>query len=412
MKWTRIAPLVLCLLIGGFAGFRLKVNAPKPQRRILFYRDPMHPAYRSDKPGIAPDCGMPLEPVYADQVASALSSGTSDAPEAVIDPAVQRLYGIDVVPVSCCSQETHMRLFGRVQADETRIYSVEFGTDGFVKETDNDAVGTHVKKDQKLATVYSPEFLAVAGGYLAANEHFAGAANAETTQNAASVSARADRLRNLGMSDSQIDEISKTHKLPEDVYVASPTDGFILSRSISPGMRFERHDLLYSIADLSQVWILADAFGRDAEALRMGMKARVTVPDTNQTFTARVALVLPDVDPATRAVKVRLQAENPAFQLRPGMFVNVDFPIDLPRGITVPADAIVDSGTSRRVYVRTEGSHFEPRIVQTGWQIGDRVQVVAGLHEGDSVVSAGTFLVDSETRLHETNGSNDAHRTK
>lgn len=408
MKWIRLLPLVLSIVAGGFAGYLLKTTTARPARRILYYQDPMHPAYRSDKPGIAPDCGMPLEPVYADQVASALwreGNGAHGASETIIDPAVQRLYGIDVVAVKYSAQQAHMRLFGHVQADETRIYSLEFGTDGFVKETENDAVGNHVTKNQKLASVYSPEFLAVAGGFLAANERSVGGAippKEPQTQNAASAAARADRLRNLGMSDAQIDEITQTRKLPEDVYVVSPTDGYILSRNISPGMRFERHNQLYAVGDLSHVWVVADAFGQDAQSLRVGTQARITVPDTNLTFTARVTVVLPEVDPASRALKVRLETDNPGFKLRPGMFVNVDFPIELPHGLTVPADAIVDTGTSRRVYVRTEESHFAPRVVQTGWQVGDRVQVVAGLHEGDAVVSAGTFLVDSETRLHES----------
>jgi|SRR5271165_4544473 len=407
MKWVGLLPLAGCLLVGGFVGYRINKSAIKPARRILFYQDPMHPAYRSEKPGIAPDCGMQLVPVYADDVAGSMAPAAMQSDRGtVLDPAVQRLYGIQVVPVKMETGKGEARLFGRVEADETRIFRIEFGTDGYVKETHGDAVGTRVSKDQQLATVYSPEFLAVAGGYLAANEHAPGSPNGasgtSTTamQNSASASARADRLRNLGVSDAQIEEMSRTHKLPEDVYVVSPVDGFILSRSISPGVRFERHNEFYAIADLSHVWIMADAFGRDAQPLHAGQSARVTVPELNQTFTATINLVMPEVDPATRAVKVRLQVDNPGFKLRPGMFVNVDLPVAVPPGLTVPVDAIVDSGMSRRVFVRTEDSLFSPRVVRTGWEVGDRVQILDGLKEGEEVVSSGTFLIDSESRLH------------
>jgi RND family efflux transporter MFP subunit len=286
------------------------------------------------------------------------------------------------------------------------VYRVNLGTDGFVKETHDDAVGNFVRKNQHLAIVYSPEFLAVAGGYLSANERTPGGAAApkdnsvpSITQGAASAQARADRLRNLGMSDIQIDEISEERKIPENVYVVSPTGGFILSRNISPGVRFERYTEMYTIADLSRVWIMAEVFGKDAQAFRPGAKARVTLPDTGQSFQATVSDVLPEVDPATRVLKPRLLVDNPGFKLRPDMFVNVEVAVSLPAGLSVPADAVLDSGMSKRVFVQTSAGHFEERAVETGWRLNDRVQIVKGVREGETVVAAGTFLVDSESRL-------------
>ena len=374
---------------------------------MLYWVDPMHPAYRSDKPGTAPDCGMALEPVYADEAGHSLLPADDSLPGAVqIDPGTQQLYGIQVAKVEAGNGRGTSRFFGRVAADQTRVYRVNLGTDGFVKETHDDAVGNHVTKDQHLAVVYSPEFLSVAGGYLSANER-APAAPGQSKDNTApstslgatSSQARADRLRNLGMSDSQIDEISSTHKIPENVYVVSPTDGFILTRSISPGVRFERYMDMYTIADLSRVWILAEVFGKDAMAFRPGAMARVTLTDTGETFAARVSDVLPEVDPATRVLKVRLEADNPGFKLRPDMFVNVELAASMAAGLTVPVDAVVDSGLSKRVFVQTSAGHFEARTVETGWRLNDRVQIVKGLREGESVVAGGTFLVDSESRL-------------
>jgi Cu(I)/Ag(I) efflux system membrane fusion protein len=399
---------IMAVLIAGLAyGILRPKHGPDQGRHVLYYVDPMHPAYRSDKPGTAPDCGMALEPVYAEEASQALLPSEDSMSGAVrIDPAAQQLYGIRLAKVERDTGQGAIRVFGRVAADQTLVYRVNLGTDGFVKETHDDAVGDHVMKDQHLAIVYSPEFLSVAGGYLSANERTPSGTGAakdntapSTTQGTASAQARADRLRNLGMSDSQIEEISTSRKIPENVYVVSPTDGFILSRSISPGVRFERYMDLYTIADLSRVWILAEVFGKDAQAFRPGARARVTLPDTGETFQARVSNVLPEVDPATRILKPRLEVDNPGFKLRPDMFVNVELAVSQPPGLTVPADAVLDSGLSKRVFVQTSLGHFETREVQTGWRLNDRVQIVKGLREGETVVAAGTFLVDSESRL-------------
>ncbi|MDR3726574.1 MAG: efflux RND transporter periplasmic adaptor subunit [Terracidiphilus sp.] len=406
----------------ALAGAILLVNLAKPKsvqgRPVLYWVDPMHPSYRSDKPGTAPDCGMELEPVYAQEAEkSLLPLGDSSAEAISIDPATLQIYGIQVAKVERNAGKGTIRVFGRIVPDQTRVYRVNLGTDGFVKETYDDAVGKHVKKNQHLAIVYSPEFLSVAGGYLSANERApigTGPSKENiapsTAQGAASAQARADRLRNLGMSDSQIDEISMSRKIPENVYVVSPTDGFILSRNISPGVRFERYMDMYSIADLSHVWVLAEVLGKDAQAFRPGAKARITLPDTGENFEARVSDVLPEVDPASRILKARLEVDNPGFKLRPDMFVNVELAISMPAGLSVPADAVVDSGLSRRVYVETSDGHFEPRMVETGWRINDRVEIVKGLLEGESVVTEGTFLVDSESRLQMASNSGNAAR--
>jgi len=419
---TRKLLYIFLAVAVSLAALAFLLHRPGPRsiqtRRVLYWVDPMHPAYRSDKPGTAPDCGMALEPVYADEASHSLRPGEDAMPETVqIDPATLELYGIRLAKAERDTGQGKIRFFGRVAADQTLVYRVNLGTDGFVKETHDDAVGNHVTKDQHLALVYSPEFLSVAGGFLSANERAPGGASAtkdnvapSTTLGATSAQARADRLRNLGMSDAQINEISMDHRIPENVYIVSPTDGFILARNISPGVRFERFTDMYTIADLSRVWILAEAFGKDAQAFHPGARARVTLPDTGDTFEARVSNVLPEVDPATRILKPRLEVDNPGFKLRPDMFVNIELAVSMPPGLTVPADAVVDSGLSKRVFVETSPGHFATREVETGWRMNDRVQVVKGLQEGETVVAAGTFLVDSESRMQITARSGNGPR--
>jgi membrane fusion protein, copper/silver efflux system len=402
MRAIQVLVVASALVAGAAVGYQMKRDKTHPPaRRILYYQDPMHPAYRSQTPGKAPDCGMDLVPVYADE----LAAGPQANMGITIDGERQRQFGIQTVAASMESGNTRLRLFARVQADETRVFKLDFGADGYVRETHDDAPGSKVSKNQHLASVYSPEILSVAGGYLAANERTSGMApvtkevTPPATPGAASTSARADRLRNLGMSDAQIEEISQTRKLPEDAYIVSPVDGFILSRSVATGMRIERHTELYTVADLSQVWVEAEAFGDQADAVRVGQKAGVLVPGSTRAVDAVVIAILPEVDPNTRAVKIRLRIDNAGLKLRPGMFVTAEVPAAAPSGVTVPIDAVIDSGSTQRVFVRTDESHFVPRIVRTGAQVGDRIQVLSGLRAGEAVVLSSTFLVDSEARF-------------
>jgi RND family efflux transporter MFP subunit len=370
----------------------------------------MHPDYKSDHPGTAPDCGMRLEPVYADS--ASLSAATVPVPAGAfaIDPASQRLVGIRVATPEKTSGTHTMRFLGRVAPEDTRTYLVNSGMDGFIRETFNDSVGAFVKKDQKLATSYVGETLSVASGYLAATAGVQGAVGkdgsrtvpfpgAVSKQGVSSIQGYTDRLRNLGLSEAQIRQMAESHTLPETVDIVSPADGFILARNITAGQHFDRSTEFYRIADLSQVWIVADVFGGDAQNVQAGAVARVTLPDQRGTFSARVTNFLPQVDPQTRVLKLRLEANNPGYALRPDTFVDVELPVGGPAGLTVPQDAVIDSGYEQRVFVERSAGVFEPRSVQIGWRSGDRVEIVHGLAEGERVVVEGTFLVDSESRL-------------
>jgi membrane fusion protein, copper/silver efflux system len=380
-------------------------------RRVLYWVDPMHPDYKSDHAGVAPDCGMQLEPVYAESIASQTSMAAPMAPGSVsIDQEKQQMFGIRVAAVEKTPGSEKLRVLGRVVPEDTRVYRVNSGMDGFVRETYNDSVGELVKKDQKLATCYGADSLAVASGFLAATAGVNGSANKDgnrtlaypgalSKQGVSSVQGYTDRLRNLGMSDVQIKEMADNRQLPESVDVVSPVTGFILERNVTGGQHFDRGIEFYRIADLSKVWILADVFGAEAQSIRPGSTARLTLAGSGKTFTARVTNTLPQVDPTTRTLKLRLEADNPGFALRPDMFVDLELPVTVPAGLTVPVDALLDSGLEQRVFVERKAGVFEPRTVQVGWRSGDRVEILQGLNEGDRIVTAGTFLVDSESRL-------------
>src|SRR5215469_11571219 len=249
MKRISIGALVLLLMVGSYflGKHRTTHNAPavkNDSRTVLYWVDPMHPDYKSDHPGSAPDCGMALEPVYAEPAASVTGSA-APLPDGVvgIDVDRQQLFGIRVAAVEKTSGSEKIRVLGRVVPEDTRVYRITAGSDGFIRETYNDAVGELVKKDQKLATSYLGETLAVASGFLAATAGVPGAVGkdgnrtvpfpgAVNKQGVSSVQGYADRLRNLGVSDAQIKQMAESHQLPETVDIVSPVDGFILARNI------------------------------------------------------------------------------------------------------------------------------------------------------------------------------------
>ncbi len=262
---------------------------PTSARRVLYWVDPMHPDYKSDHAGVAPDCGMQLEPVYAESIAASGSSAAPIPPGMVgIDAEKQQLFGIRVSAVERSSGTENVRVLGRVVPEDTRVYRLNAGMEGFIRETFNDSPGELVKKNQKLATYYGGDILAVASGFLAATAGVPGAngkdgsrtvpfPGAVSKQGSSSVQGYTDRLRNLGMSDAQIQEMAETRLLPESINVVSPVDGFVLARNISPGQHFEHSTEFYRIADLSRVWIVADILGNEAQHFRPGTAVRVVL---------------------------------------------------------------------------------------------------------------------------------------
>jgi len=201
------------------------------------------------------------------------------------------------------------------------------------------------------------------------------------------------------MSETQIREVARTRQLARNIEIRSPVAGLVLERKVFSGVRFERGSELFRIAELHHVWILADVFEGEAQYLRPATTARVTLPNQQRAFNARVSETVPQFDPATRTLKIRLEADNPNYELRPDMFVDVELPVRMPPGLSVPLDAVLDSGTQKRVFIDRGNGFFEPRQVETGWRFGDRIEIVKGLAAGERVVTSGTFFVDSESRL-------------
>ena len=413
MRKIALSLLVLILIIVSFmtGSWYSKRNAAPHNgqggRKVLYYVDPMHPSYRSDKPGIAPDCGMPLEPVYEDGLEYGTGSEVARSlPGTVrISPERQQLIGVRVDVVEKASRTLLIRTIGRVVPDETRIFRIVSGAEGWIKKIYPVTTGSLVQKDELLANFATSEYVSAIKAYLYGLRSLdrVQASSSEppsqvevTTGN---IELYRNALRNLGMSDYQLDEIKRTKTGGDYIEIRAPAAGFVLSRNISLNQRIEKGAEMFKIADLSRVWILADIFENEAQYFQPGVNATVSLPHQQKTLQAKVSDVLPQFDPASRTFKVRLEANNPGFELRQEMFVDVTLPVMLPPSITVPMDAVLDSGLKKIVFVDRGNGYFEPRKVETGWRFGDRIQIMRGLSARERVVVSGNFLIDSESRM-------------
>ncbi len=325
-----------------------------------------------------------------------------------IDSDRQQAVGVRVAKVEKNSITHSIRVLGKVAPDEDRLYFINATVDGWITEVLPKKTGSLVKKDETLARFYSPEFLSAEQALLFAlgskdriqtTGRDAPGQKDQLTQFNINLQQFRDALKNLGMGDLQIEEMIHTRKYMGHVNITSPSDGFLLARNVSKGLRFDKGRELYRIADLSRVWILADVYESDAGYFKPGIIAQISLPYQKKRYSATVIDILPVFDPATRTLKIRLETGNPAYLLRPEMFVDVELPVRLSPAIAIPADAILDSGSKKTVFVEKGNGFFEPREVDTGWRLGGKVEILKGLELGERIVVSGNFLIDSESKL-------------
>jgi RND family efflux transporter MFP subunit len=371
------------------------------------YTCPMHPNYHSDHPGNCPICRMALKVVDSAAAPDGNAAGRALPHGAVhVSPERQQAIGVRIGVVSRLAGTRSLRTTGHVEADENRTYPIVAAVSGWMRDVESVTTGDSVKKDQVLASFYAPDaqFENAQQSYYTGLEMLYTVGSAQTQSHdsgraVAEVERLADGLRNMGLSNSQIRQMAKRRELVHDIRIESPVDGVVLKRSVSAGLRFDRGFEFYRIADLNRVWIVADVYRHQLPFIRRGASARITTPEGSHTLSATVSPSQPIFDETTLTLKVRLEAANPQQSLRPGMFVDVEFPVDFRATIVVPADAIVDSGLRKTVFVDTGNGDFEPRMVETGWRVGDDVEVTKGLMPGERIVISGTFFVDSESRM-------------
>jgi len=354
--------------------------------------------------GSAPAASTPRPPAAAGDMAGMDMGGEAGAtppsrvPITVTAETLQTL-GVQIEPVLRKTLTETIQAVATVAPDESRISHVHTRVAGWVEQLDVNTTGELVRAGQPLARVFSQELLSSQTEYLAARK--AVAASGIST---AVIASGRMRLTVLGMSPDEIAAIEESGEPRRLVTVAAPRSGVVVTRGISVGTAVDPSTPLLTIADLSSVWVLAEVPEASIPSVRPGAMATLDFPASGRApFTARVDFLYPTLTERTRTLRVRFTLGNGRGTLRPGLYGTAAFTVAGTPAITVPRDAVVDTGRQQHVFVAV-GDRLEPRPVTLGLQLADRVEVRTGLNDGDRIVTAGVFLLDSESRLRSTGG--------
>ncbi len=321
-----------------------------------------------------------------------------------IDSQRQQLIGVRIATVTRSEIAPTIRASGIVRYDETRQADVNVKVDGWIRDLFVDYTGQPVRKGQPLFSFYSPDLLSTENEYLLAlkNRDQMKTAQVSDVREYAErlVEAARQRLALWDLPAEQIDALEATRRPQEAVTFTSPVGGYVIEKQAVQGMHVTAGQTLYKVADLSTVWIEAAIYEQELPLIRVGQAASVTLDAyPGQRFDGRAVYVYPYVEEASRTVKVRFAFANAAGRLKPGMYANVELRAPASRGLTIPADAVLDSGTRQTVFVSQGEGNFSPRPVTVGRRIGDVVEITRGLQEGEQVASAAAFFLDSESQL-------------
>jgi Cu(I)/Ag(I) efflux system membrane fusion protein/cobalt-zinc-cadmium efflux system membrane fusion protein len=327
-----------------------------------------------------------------------------------LSPQRMQSIGIQIGQVQSKAVSDELRFYGNVQPNERRLAYVQTRFAGWLREVYADATGDFVRKGQALFTIYSPDLVSTEQEYLLAKKN---AASLEQSQiggvasGAQSLLAAAKaRLQQWDIPASEIEKLDRTGEPITNLTINSPVSGYVTEKNALPNMYAQPDTRLYTVADLSEIWVLAQVFQNDAGKIKPGDPAEVTV-DTypGKVFTGRVDYILPQVDIATRTVPVRLVFSNSRLKLRPGMYVNVDVKLPLGRQSVVPASAIFHSGTRNVIFVYQGEGNIQPREVELGPRVGDDVVIAKGIRAGEQIITSANFLIDSEAQLQAAAGA-------
>lgn len=391
LQFALVAAVAACLLLGSALAY------------VLLWKPHITPAPISpEDPVVARGPAATSQPAPA---AASAQSGAA-APLAPIQISPQRLQEIGVTTAIATRKniDNDLNVPGNVDIDEEKLAYVQTRFPGWIQDVFANATYQYVRKGQPLFTVYSPDLVSSEQEYLLARQNqknFAKDAHGMAAREGGwLLQAAEERLRQFGVPEQAITELEQTGRVQRNITINSPVSGYITARNALPNAYVQPETKLYTIADLSTIWVYANVFQDNIGSLRPGDPAQVTVDAyPGRKFYGRIDQILPTVDLTTRTVRVRLVFRNPGVVLKPGMYVNVDIHVPLGRQLVIPASAVLQSGRQSIAFIDHGQGYLEPRTIQTGPQIDDSIVVLGGLKAGDRVVSSANFLVDSEAQL-------------
>lgn len=372
-------------------------------REIAYYRSPMDPGVRSDKPA-KDSMGMAFIPVYKDEIADS-TSAVSGRATITISPDRLQVLGVRSEAVKATRIVHRIRTVGTVAVDERRLHHIHTKYDGYVEHLYVDYTGKLVRKGEPLLAIYSPELVATQQEYLLAlraRSRLAESSVRSAAQGSAELlDAARQRLLLWDIRPQDIEKLEKAGQATRAVDVYADIGGYVVGKMAFHGMRVTPADSLYDIADLSHLWVLADVYEYNLPAVTLGTVGRIEVASLpNRTWRGPVTYIAPTVEEKTRTVKVRLEVDNGAGELKPDMYADVFLQVDRGPGLVVPDGAVINAGDRRLVFLDLGDGRFEPREVKVGVKAADGgLQILSGLADGDRVVTSANFLLDSESSL-------------
>ncbi len=377
--------------------------ADKKERKVLYYRDAMNPSHTSDKPGKAPD-GMDMVPVYEDE-----SGGESG--EVKIDPITVQSMGVATETVIARDLKKEIRLSGTIDLNETTISVVNTKIMGWVERLFIDYTGQAVKKEQPLLTIYSPDLVSAQEEYLQAVHYLKnlpeGIASDAKKGAEQLVESGKRRLQNWDIPDKAIAALEERNAPEKVMTIYSPSDGVVLEKMVVAGQNVMPGMALYKVADLSVVWAIANVYQDDLPFVKLWTEAAVEVPSViGRTFMGKVQFVSPVLNASTKTAAVRIALHNTAdLLLKPQMFADITILSPLSRNmISVSQQAVIHTGQRNLVIVSLGNGRFKPQDVKLGMTADGFVQILAGLAEGQTIVTSSQFLIDSESNLKKAIG--------
>jgi len=378
-------------------------NAKPGERKIAFYRSPMDPSVHSDKPA-KDGMGMDFVPVYEAEIQGA-SSGVSGRAVVTISSERRQVLGVRSEEVKKVRLDHRIRTVGRVAVDERRLRHVHTKFDGYVEHLYVDYTGKLVRRGERLLAIYSPDLVATQQEYLLAHRGQARLADS-AVRSAAQGSidlheAARQRLLLWDIRPADIEKLEKAGQVTRTLDVHADIGGYVVQKMAFQGMRVTPADTLYDIADLTHLWVLADVYEYNLPSLTLGTEGHIEVASIpGKHWKGAVTYISPTVEERTRTIKVRLEVDNADGDLKPDMYADVFLHVDLGDGLVVPDGAVINAGDRRLVFLDRGEGRFEPREVKLGIKVnGSGLQVLSGLSEGDRVVTAANFLLDSESSL-------------
>src|SRR5437588_216889 len=421
MKSITVRLFVLAVLFVSSACSKPNQSTKPPD--VDYYTCTMHPSVHAEAPGKCPICGMDLVPVMkksASPSAFEPSSGSgmqgmagmpgmrsgkqeSGAPshEFVVPVERQQQIGVSYATVIRGPLHHTIRAVGTVEPDLQKHWAFVARVDGYVKELFVPSAGQLVEKDAPLMSIYSPDLLTTERELvmLLRMRDEAKAKDARATPERLIASAES-RLRQWNITDQQIVEIEQKRHPSDALTLHSPFRGVVQEVPAHQGVNVKVGDHLIDIADLSVVWVSAEFYESELSMLKTGQSVTVTTSSyPNERFEGQVAVINPFLEQVKRTAKVRIDIPNPDFKLRPGMYANVELGMDMGEGLTVPASAVMPTGSHEIAFVDKGGGKLEPRVVVLGEQIGDQYEVKNGLAARDRLIASANFLIDAKSKV-------------